>query len=288
MELLKTLVPLLMTASLAGLVLTVGLKAERGDLVYVLKRPALLMRAVLAVLIIPPIAAGLLIWVMPLTPAVQAGIMLMAVSPVPPLVPGKELGLGGRKAFAYGVYIAMALLTIVSVPLVFDITARIVGRHDTVSVAGMASTILTGVLIPLGIGLLIRRAAPTFSERAAPWVYRLSMLLIVAAFAPALTKVWGPMTHLIGNGALLAMALVVILCLAAGHLLGGPDRVDRATLAVAASVRHPGIAMSLASANLADPRATAAVLLFMLVGMVVSVPYTLWVKRTAAAAAVTN
>ena len=75
-----------------------------------------------------------------------------------------------------------------------------------------------------------------------------------------------------------------MICIAPGHLLGGPERIDRATLAVTASVRHPGIAMALASANLTDPRVTAAVLLFMLTGMAASIPYTMWIKRSARAA----
>jgi len=280
-EVLKQLIPILLTVSLAGLVLTVGLNSVKGDLVYVLKRPGLLSRAVLAIMIIPPIAAGLLVWLLPVSPAVKAGIMLMAVAPVPPLVPGQELGLGARKAYAYGVYVAMALLTIVSVPLVFNLAAHLFGRDDTVSVATIAGTVLTGVLIPLAVGMAIRMAAPAFAAKAAGWVYKLSMLLVVVAFVPIIIKIWPAMQQLFGNGTVLAMAVVVAICLLAGHLLGGPDRVDRGTLAVASSVRHPGIAMALASANFTDPHVTAAVLLFLLVGLLVGTAYKLWFKRSA-------
>ena len=55
-----------------------------------------------------------------------------------------------------------------------------------------------------------------------------------------------------------------------------------ATLAIASSVRHPGIAMMLANANFVDKRVTAAVLLFLLVGLVVGIPYKQWIKRTTA------
>ena len=122
MEALKQILPLLLTLSLAGLVMTVGLKSGHGDLIYVLRRPSLLLKAILAVEVIPPLAAAALVWMLPLEPAVKAGIMLMAISPVPPLVPGKQLKIGGRKEYAYGVYVAMALLTIV---------ADTCGRHDT-------------------------------------------------------------------------------------------------------------------------------------------------------------
>jgi len=61
MEALHTLIPLLITTSLAGLVLAVGLNAERGDLLYVLRRPAQLLKAIFAVIIVPPLAAAVII-----------------------------------------------------------------------------------------------------------------------------------------------------------------------------------------------------------------------------------
>ena len=151
-------------------------------------------------LVIPPVAAGLLVAWLPLMPAVQAGIMLMAVAPVPPMVPGKELEFGGRKAYAYGLYAAMALLAVISVPLVFDVAARLFGREDRVGGAAVAATFATGVMLPLAIGILFRMVAPSLAAPPWRWVYRLSMLLIVVAFVPVIAKVWTPMTHLIGNG----------------------------------------------------------------------------------------
>jgi BASS family bile acid:Na+ symporter len=267
MEALQTLIPILLTLSLAGLVLAVGLNASRQDLLYVLTRPKLLFRAIASVLVIPPIVAGILIAVLPIEPVAKAGIMLMAISPVPPLVPGKELGVGGRKNYAYGLYVAMA------------ITMALFDRSEHVSVASIARTTFLGVLLPLAIGLAVRAMAPGIAARAWGIIYKLSMLLVLAAFLPIIIKVWPAVQQLIGNGTVLAMAVVTLICLAVGHTLGGPELRDRATLAVASSVRHPGIAMSIASASFNDPRISAAVLLFMLVGLLVSIPYTMWVKR---------
>jgi BASS family bile acid:Na+ symporter len=282
MEAIKQIIPLLLTLSLAGLVVSVGLNSTRDDLLYVLRRPALLLKAILAVDVIPPAVAIALTALLPLDPVVKAGIVLMAISPVPPLVPGQELGLGGRKQYAYGVYVAMALLTIVVVPIAFAIASRVFGREDSVSFMTMAQTIVTGVLIPLAIGMVVRRFAPAFAARAMPWLYKLSMLLVALVFLPIIVSIWPALTHLVGNGTLLAMAAVTILSLAGGHLLGGPDMEDRSTLAIAASVRHPGIAMMLANANFVDKRVTAAVLLFLLVGLIVGIPYKRWIKRSTA------
>lgn len=279
---LKELIPILLTLSLAGLVVTVGLNSARGDLVYVLQRPLLLLKAFIAVDVIPPLVAILLVMALPLEPVVKAGIVLMAISPVPPLVPGQQLGIGARKEYAYGVYVAMALLTIIVVPVVFAIASEIFGRGDRVSFATIGATVLEGVLTPLAVGLLVRQLWPDLAAKLAPWIYKLSMLLVLLAFVPIIASVWPAMMNLVGNGTLLAMNILILIALAAGHLLGGPDPTDRATLAIASSVRHPGIAMMLANANFADKRVTAAILLFLLVGLVIGTIYKAWIRRSAA------
>jgi BASS family bile acid:Na+ symporter len=281
---LQQIVPLLITLSLGGLVLAVGLHASTDDLLYVLRRPKLLVRAILAVIVIPPIASGLLVSLLPLDPIVKAAIILMAVSPVPPLVPGKELAIGGRKEYAYGVYVAMALLTLVSVPIVFEIASRAFGRTDHVSFAAVAGTVLGGVLAPLAVGVLVRRFAPTLAARFWSIVYKISFGLVLVAFLPVLVVAGPALLEMIGDGTLLAMALATVVALAAGHLLGGPNLCDRATLAVASSVRHPGIAMMIAATALDNPRISAGILLFLLVGLVIGALYQVWIQRTLAAA----
>jgi BASS family bile acid:Na+ symporter len=279
MEALQAFIPLAITISLAGLVLAVGLHATLGDIFYVLRRPSQLFRGILAVLILPPIIAGIVVALLPLSPIVKAAIMVMAISPVPPLVPGKELAIGGRKEYAYGLYVAMALLSIVSVPLVFSIASSVFGRDDTISIASIARTVFIGVIVPLAIGLVIRRFAPDFAERTWSIIYKASMVLVLLAFLPILITSFGALTKLIGDGTLLAMGVVTAACLAIGHALGGPDLRDRATLATAASVRHPGIAMSIAGTVFHQPQVSAAILLFLLWGLVVSAPYKSWIKR---------
>jgi len=279
MEAIKQVIPLLLTLSLGGLVLGVGLNTSRGDLLYVLRRPGLLFKAVLAVNVIPVAAAIALIYFLPLEMVVKAGIILMAISPVPPLVPGQELAVGARKQYAYGVYVAMVLLTIVVVPAALWAAGQVFGRQANIPFMTLAKTLTTGVLIPLAIGVVVQRLAPAFSARAALWLFRLSMLLIVLVFRPILVGILPAISHLVGKGALVAMTVVVVIALAGGHLLGGPDIEDRATLAIASSVRHPGIAMMLANANFESKGVTAAVLMFLLVGVVVGIPYKLWIKR---------
>jgi BASS family bile acid:Na+ symporter len=88
------------------------------------------------------------------------------------------------------------------------------------------------------------------------------------------------MISLIGNGTILVMIVLAVVGLAAGHLLGGPDLEDRTVLALASSVRHPGIAIAIAHANFPDQKlAPAAVLLYVIVSGIASRPYLSWTGR---------
>lgn len=285
MEALATLIPIVLTTSLAALIVAVGMDADRDDLLYLFRRPLKLAKAVLAVNVIVPIAAVLLVFVFPLTQVARVGILLMAVSPVPPLVPGKELKVGGGKSYSYSLYLALALLSVIIVPLAVEILSGIYGVEVNLPVALIARNVALSVILPLAIGLVVRRIAPAFAGRAAPLVRKIAMLLLLLAVVPLVIKAWPGLVALVGNGTILAMALTAAVALAAGHLLGGPELPDRAALAMTAATRHPGIAMMIANVNQADKHVVAAVLAVMFVGLFVGVPYQLWIKRRSRAAA---
>ena len=62
--------------------------------------------------------------------------------------------------------------------------------------------------------------------------------------------------------------------------LGGPAPANRTSLAISTATRHPGIALALAQANFpAEKLVLAALLLYLLINAIVSIPYILWIKR---------
>jgi bile acid:Na+ symporter, BASS family len=106
------------------------------------------------------------------------------------------------------------------------------------------------------------------------------VLLLVAAVVPVLIKMAPAMIALIGDGTLLAMVVFITVGLAVGHLLGGPDPGNRAVLALATAMRHPGVALVIASGTVAGDRVVAPVIaLYLLVGTVESIPFVMWRRR---------
>jgi BASS family bile acid:Na+ symporter len=280
MSAFQEFVTALLGVSLATLKVATGLSAKAGDLIYLVRRPQQLSRAFLAINIIPAVTAIALAFWLPLEPAVKAAIVLMGITAVQPTAPGKVLGIKGRKEFACGIYVAMSLLAIVMLPAGFSVAALIFGRDERVGVGVIAEKIVAGVLLPLAIGAGIQRLAPALSARVVPWVTRVGLLLLVLGFGSILIVRWQAIVPLLGNGALLAMGVVVGLSMAGGHWLGGPAREDRATLAVASASRHPGLAfLIVAGTALATPAVDAAIMLFTAMGMLVGLGYKLWLQR---------
>ena len=279
MEVLKEILPLILGASLFTLVLAVGLDSEPGDLVSVLRSPGRLFKAILAVNVAVPLAAIVLLKLIPIGLPAAAAVLLMSVSPAPPLVPGKQLKVGGERSYAYGLYAAMILLSVVVVPLSLMVLERIYGVELALPPLAIAQSVATTAVLPLLLGVAARRLIPGLPSWLSARLRTIAMLMLVLAAIPLLVRAWGVFAPMMGDGTVIVMLLVVAAALAAGHLLGGPDPNDRAVLAVTAATRHPGIAVLIAKSVEIDPRIPAAVLGFMIIGIFAGLPYQTIVKR---------
>lgn len=279
MDVLQQLIPLLFAGGLAALVLCVGLDATMHDALYVLARPRLLLRALIAVSVVVPVAAAVVVWLLPLHPPAAAGVMLMALAPVPPLVPGKGLKLGGRKEYVYGLYVAFALLAIVIVPLTVAILSRIYGADVAIAPRDIAKTVLGAVFAPLAVGLAVHALVPKLASAVAPWIYKISMALLLLATIPMIAAAWPAIQAQLGDGTSVAILLIGVVAIAGAHFLAGPDPHEKSVLAATAATRHPGIALLIANANFTDQRVSAIILFYLLVTLVLVAIYQALLKR---------
>src|SRR5689334_20587568 len=94
-----TLIPLALKASIVLTVFGLGLSARWGDAPSLLRRPGQLLRSLLAMTVIMPLFAVALAGAFALHPAVKIALVALAVSPVPPFLPKKELRAGGGTSY---------------------------------------------------------------------------------------------------------------------------------------------------------------------------------------------
>lgn len=271
---LATLVPAVLKASIVLTVLAFGLGVRRGDVQAVFRDPWKPLRSFVAMDVVMPLLAFGLAMAFDLNPAVKVALVTLSVSPVPPLLPRKELKAGGSGSYAAGLFATSALVSVLTVPLVVRLVGRVTGDPLRMAPEEVATLVVATVLGPLAAGIAIRRVAPAFAQGAATPLSVLAMVLLVAACVPLLLTARGPVMSLVGNGTLLAIGIFTLVGLVAGHLLGGPERRDRVVLALSTASRHPGVAIA-AGAAIApgEKRVFAAVLLYLLVSAVLSAIY---------------
>jgi len=276
MEALKAWLPLLVLLSIGLMVLAIGLGAALEHALYLFRRPGQLLRAVVAMYVVVPVVATFVVKSLHLAPLVALAIVLMSVSPVPPILPVAQRKVGGRQPYVLGLLVAVSVLAVVLVPLSLVLLSRVFPVSAYLPPPGVARVILLTVLVPLAAGIAIGRVAPAFARRASGPIARVGTLLLALAFLPVLALSLPQMIGLIGNGTLLAIAVVSGAGLAAGHMLGGPDPDDRSALALATLTRHPGIALAIAKASFPGLNVLDGVLLYLLVSVLIGVPYRRW------------
>jgi bile acid:Na+ symporter, BASS family len=278
------IIKLLTTTSILLLVFALGAHATLADATSfirrVFRRPYWLLRALVVMyVVVPPVA----VWMglaFDLARPVRVGLLAISIAPIPPILPGKQLKLGGSPAHVFGLLVAVSLSAIVQLPLMVGVIGWVFGKEASFGPWQVARLISVTILVPLMAGLMAQRLAPRWADLVAPWTSRLGTVLLFVVVAIVLVKTWPVMVSLMGGGALLAMIVTAATGIVAGHWLGGPDPSDRALLAVASAMRHPGIAIAVATANVPEePRLVAAILLYVIVALVLTSLYGAAIRR---------
>ena len=224
---LKQIVVLALQVSILSIVFGFGLKATLDDLLYVVRRPGLLARSILAVFVIMPIVAVTLAQLFNFAQTVRVVLVALSVSPLPPILPNKQSKAGSSTPFGLGLMAMLALLSIVAVPAAVELLGRFVGRQLEPASATIARVVLMSTLVPLAAGMIVRAALPAVADRLEKVVTLFGKVLlllgVLALVAVALPEMWA----LIGNGNIFAIVIFTVAGLAIGHILGGPNVFDR-------------------------------------------------------------
>jgi BASS family bile acid:Na+ symporter len=282
-------IKLLLSASIVLLVFALGLQATFADATTLLRNllrgPHWLLRALIAMYVIVPAAAVGLALAFELPPPLRAGLLAVAIAPIPPILPGKQLKFGGDRSYVFGLLVAVSLSSIVVIPLMVLLFDLIYERDTIFGPASVLQVVGMSILLPLAAGLAVRHWLPKLAEGIAPWVSRFGTIALFASVLPILIAASPTIAPLWGQGVLLATIALAAVAIAAGHLLGGSDPGMRATLAIASAMRHPGVGLALVARHaVEESRGVAVVLLYLLVATVMTTLYGIWCSRRDAAA----
>lgn len=265
-------------------VLATGLETTPRDVQYVARRPALLLRSILALVVVVPMAAIVLWRSLPIGSTAAIALGCAALAPAFPFLARKLDDDGTNRSLAKSLSFATSLLAVVTIPLGLSVL-RYAGRLEPalapqVSEGAIVRTLAVCVLCPLIVGVVVRKLAPDVAQRIAPSIERAANLVLPGVVGVVLL-VGGVALFRVGFASVFAMVLLPLVALLVGHALGGPSSEDRTTLALATANRSPALAGLVASTCFPAVPAMPLAVACVIVAGLVSIPYLRARKRSA-------
>ena len=250
-----------------------GLSATTEDLRDLIRQPRRLARCLLTIFIIVPVVAVVLAHAFDFPHAAEVAMIALAISPLAALIPRSLINIGSKPSVA--LMAAVAPLSIVIVPLLAVLIGRYLGRPFVVSPLRVAGVVAATVLLPLVAGMAVRAVRPALADRIElPAALIGTVVLRLATLALLVTNLHATW-ELIANGTVIAIAVLVVVGLAAGHLLAGSDADGGTGLALASGFRHPAVALAITALSSSQYFA-GAIVLYLLLGDIFGLLYTIW------------
>jgi len=249
---------------------SVGLASRSARGARLWHQRSLLLRSLLAVLVLVPLAAYLMTRGLDLQPPLIGGLLVSAISIGPVAAMRKSRKVGGEASYALGLNVVLLVLSIVYVPLAVAGFAALYGRALWIPPVEVAKVIGPLQFAPLILGILFGRLAPKLAARVERPVTIVANGIFAGLVAVVLIGAAKPILG-IGVGGLLAVASLAVVAVVLGHLLGGPEEENRIVLAAFTTLRFPALALLLA--NAAGPRVAPIVMAYVVLSTLVVVVY---------------
>jgi predicted Na+-dependent transporter len=215
---------------------SIGLRVNGGELLDILRKRALFVRALLANCVLIPAIGFLLVRIFPLTPDASVGILLLAAIPGTPIALQFTRQAKTRLAFGAAMTFVLSLVSIAMTPLAVEVMPQAAQRNQR-PILVLITSIVLYIALPLCAGLWATRCAPKIAPRLVlPLGIVASIIFIFLMWETRLVR-RGALNAIRGRGTILAMLLLLFLSMLIGWLIGGPDRESRRVLATSTGMR---------------------------------------------------
>ena len=122
-----TILKLVLLLGVVLLVVAIGIRARLEQPLLLLRRPALALRAMVAMYLVLPAFVLVLVWLVPLQAGVGAVLLGFAVSPVLPPWAKKGAAVGGQPDYVIGLQVLSSGVALLVIPLMIWIVYRVFG-----------------------------------------------------------------------------------------------------------------------------------------------------------------
>jgi BASS family bile acid:Na+ symporter len=247
-EVLSTLQSLFTFAFVVSSMLVMGMSLTVAQIVEPLRNIRLVLLALVAAFVVVPVAAVFLKTVIPMAEELQIGLLLMASAHGAPFLPKLAQIAKANLAYAVGLMTLLIVATVIYLPIVLPLLLPGV----TVDAGQIASSLFFQMIVPLGIGLVVRARWEEAAEEAKKPLAQISNVSLVLLLVLMLGLNIQNVIDLFGSGALLATLILTLVAVGAGYLLGGPAADTRGVTALGVALPNMAASFLVANGSFAD------------------------------------
>jgi BASS family bile acid:Na+ symporter len=265
-DVLTTLIAVFGLVFVVGSMLAMGFSLTPKTIVQPLRNVRLVILALLSnFVIVPAIIIGLSS-IVPLNGDIKIGMYILALAAGAPFVPKLTQFAKGNIAFGVGVMTLLMVVTVIVLPTVLPLIVPGV-RVDPWAVA---QPLIFLMLIPLGIGLLVKSRYEQLAEHAAAILNRVTSVSIIILLFLFFGAFWDQIISTFETGAIWFSIFFVVFALIVGYSLGGRDPGTRRVLGIATAQRNIAAGILTAATNFGDrPLVGVTVILVSLVSLII-------------------
>jgi len=237
----------------------VGLAASGKDILNAVAERSFISKSLLANFIISPIVAFVVVRIFNLPDAVSATILVLSFAAGGLNAVQFSSKSQGYLATAAGLLFVLSLVSLVITPLA---AGFIYGESGDLAYGPIVVRVALLLLLPMVVGWLIRDRSADLAEK----LYKPFMLTSTIAFIASVisgSSLRQESLSLVGMPAVAAMVIFILIMMAVGWALGGPERGRRQVLAVVTNLRNVGIVYVIATQCCSDPIYVDTIFAFM-------------------------
>lgn len=267
MQVLNTrVVPLALILVMGGL----GLSLTPADFRRVIVFPKAVAIGLVAELVVPPLIAFLLAYLLAPTPAIAVGAVIVAACASGVTSNAYTFAARADVALCVTLSALTSIITVFTIPLLTYLALQLFyeqGQIPALPIGEMLRTLITVTIVPVAAGMIVRALAPVFAERVLEPLRRLVLVLLIVVLSSAALSSYGVIRDNLATAGLLVVAMNVF-TMAAGYgvaRLGKLPASQAVTIVYEVGVQNLALALLITLTILRSPELAVTALLYAVV-----------------------
>ena len=243
-ETLEVITQVAMLVFVVGSMAAMGLGLTVARITQPLRDTRLVVALLMVNFVVVPAAAIAAARLLPMEEAAATAVVLIGCVAGAPFLPKLAQLSKSNLATAVGVMVLLMVTTIIYAPIVVPLAVP----GATVDAWDIAQSLVLFMLIPLGLGLVVRARYPELADDWGPTAGHASSMGLLLGIGSALLLTWREVVGSIGTWVFLGMAVILVVGLLAGWLAGfGRPSSERTLLGLATANRNIAAALVIAA-----------------------------------------